>query len=271
VKAGTAGQYLPQVMQSEFSWACTSTVDEALEQLEAESFDAILVDLNLPDSKGLNTFLKLQSSARQIPILVLTELDNEPLAMQAVQAGAQDYIVKEEIAIRPLARSIHHAVERRRLQAELQSLSLRDGLTGLYNRRGIFMLAEEQLKLLHRSAQGLLLFLCDVDGMKQINDTFGESHGDQALIDTAVILRMTFRNSDIIARLGGDEFVILAIDTLPATAELLQARLQENLNTHNIRSNRRYELSISIGMAYGAPEEYATLEELIAKAYLEMS
>ena len=151
----------------------------------------------------------------------------------------------------------------------MENQTLSDSLTGLYNRHSFLLLAEEQLKLLHRSPQGLLLFLCDLDGMKPINDNFGHGEGDQALIDAAALLRATFRNSDIIARLE-EEFVILAVGTLPATAELLQARLQANLNKHNARANRPYKLSFSIGVAYVAPEGKATVEELISTADKEM-
>lgn len=153
----------------------------------------------------------------------------------------------------------------------MENLTLSDSLTGLYNRNSFLLLAEEQLKLLHRSSHGLLLFLCDLDGLKPINDNFGYYEGDQALISVAALLRATFRNSDIIARLGDDEFVILAVGTLPATAELLQARLQANLNKHNARANRPYKLSFSIGVAYVAPEGKATVEELISTADKEMN
>lgn len=261
LRDGIAGQFI-----------CTqvSTLGELLEQLSATQFDVILLDLNLPDAQGLDTFLQVQVQARMTPILILTGLDDQKLAEQAVKAGAQDYIVKGEVASSPLARAIRYAIERRRLQTELHGLSVSDSLTGLYNRRGFLMLANEQLKLVHRSSQGLLLFLCVVDGMEPGHDTPEHSQGDQMLIDTASILRATFRGSDIIARLSGDEFVILAIGTLPATAELLQARMQANLNKHNAGSNRPYELSLSIGMAYAAPKGEATMEDLISTADKEI-
>jgi len=151
----------------------------------------------------------------------------------------------------------------------MENQTLSDSLTGLFNRYSFLLLAEEQLKLLHRSPQGLLLFLCNLDGMKSINANFGQGEGDQALINTAALLRATFRNSDVIARLEADEFVILAVGTLPATAELLQARLQANLNKHNARANRPYKLSFSIGVAYVAPEGKATVAELLSTAEKE--
>jgi len=261
---------LRDVKEGKFTYTCVSTVNEVLDQLQNAQFDVMLLDLNLPDNQGLDTFLKVQSPARMTPILILTGQDDQSLALQAVKAGAQDYIVKGQMVGSLLARAILYAIERHRLQTEIHNLSMQDSLTGLYNRRGFLMLAEEQLKLVHRSQQGLLLFLCDLDGMKPINDTFGHIEGDGALIATAAILRGTFRDSDIIARLSGDEFVILAVGSLPASAERLQARLQANLNKHNAQSGHPYELSFSTGVAYAGTEGQPTVDELISKADQEM-
>jgi diguanylate cyclase (GGDEF)-like protein len=263
-------EHLRDAMQSQFTCTCVSSVAEAIQKLGLTHFDVVLLDLNLPDSQGLDTFSKVQAKAGTTPILILTGLEGQNLAMQAIKAGAQDYIVKRELASSLLARAIRYAMERQRLQIELHSLAVSDSLTGFYNRRGFLMLAKEQLKLVQRSSQGLLLFLCDVDDMKLINDTFGQSRGDQLLIDTSIILRATFRASDIIARLDGDEFAILAVGTLPATSELLRARLQANLNLHNERSNRPYQLSLGVGVAGVAAGEQATMEALISKADQEM-
>src|SRR5688572_10544786 len=195
---------LRDAMEGQFACTCVPTLGEVLENLRAAPFDVILLDLSLPDSQGIDTFTTVRAQARNMPILILTGLDDQTLALQAVKAGAQDYIVKGQLAGHLLPRAIRYAIERHRLQTELHSLSVQDSLTGLYNRRGFFMLAGEQLKLVHRSSQGLLLFLCDVDGMKPINDSFGHAEGDRALIDTTAVLRGTFRESDILARLSGD-------------------------------------------------------------------
>jgi diguanylate cyclase (GGDEF)-like protein len=113
--------------------------------------------------------------------------------------------------------------ERKRMEAEIREMSLRDLLTGLYNRRGFITLAEQQLKAANRAHRPLQLTFADCDRLKWINDTLGHKEGDKALIDTAQILRQTFRESDIIARLGGDEFAILSIDTADMKhGELLQ-------------------------------------------------
>jgi diguanylate cyclase (GGDEF)-like protein len=97
------------------------------------------------------------------------------------------------------------AVKQALLDRELRYLALTDDLTCLFNRRGFFAAATQQLKLAQRNGQNLLLLFCDVDNLKKINDTYGHHEGDLALIRTADALEPAFRDSDILARLGGDD------------------------------------------------------------------
>ena len=253
-------------LPGQYICTCAFTVGETFEQLRELTFDAILLDVNFPDGPGLETFRNVHAQVRMTPILLLAMQDDQNLAIQALRAGAQDWLLKPQITSSSLHRAIRFAVERQRVQTELHDLLLTDSLTGLYNRRGFLLLANEQLKLLHRSTQGLLLFLCDVDRMKAINHIFGPSQGDQTLIDSANLLRTIFRSSDVIARLADDDFAILAIGTLPSTSELLQARLQAQLNKYNAQAGRPYQLSLSCVVSYTGPEGQATAEQLLAMA-----
>ncbi len=156
--------------------------------------------------------------------------------------------------------------ERRRLEEELRALSLIDELTSLYNRRGFFNLAQQQLKLAKRTKRRPLFFIADLDGLKQINDTYGHEKGDMALIDAAGIMKETFRESDIIGRIGGDEFAGVMLEDSNASAGILAARFQENLDAHNAKSTRPYKLSISIGIAHCGPDSSPSIDELLKKA-----
>ncbi|NTW17723.1 MAG: diguanylate cyclase, partial [Syntrophaceae bacterium] len=156
--------------------------------------------------------------------------------------------------------------DRKRTEEEISFISVTDQLTGLYNRRGFITLAEQQLKLSHRNKRDILLFFADLDGMKAINDTLGHEEGDRALQDVALILRETFRASDIVARIGGDEFAILAIDTTGIYPDVMMTRLQNQIDTHNRVSGRRYTISISMGAAYYDPEKPCSLDELMSRA-----
>ena len=162
-------------------------------------------------------------------------------------------------------RAVRSAVRQSLLDKELCSLALTDDLTGLHNRRGFFALAHQQLKQAHRNAEELLLFCADVDNLKQINDSYGHPEGDVALIRTADALRHTFRNSDILARLGGDEFCMLAMEATIQNERCMHERLKENLRRCTA-GEKRYSLSLSIGVARFDPRHSPTLEQLMAEA-----
>ena len=107
---------------------------------------------------------------------------------------------------------VRDITERKKFEETLRNTSLKDDLTGLFNRRGLLKQAAPYFDFARRQKESLLLLFIDLDGMKRINDEFGHNEGDNALIKTAEILNRTFRNSDIIARLGGDEFTVLVTD-----------------------------------------------------------
>jgi diguanylate cyclase (GGDEF)-like protein/PAS domain S-box-containing protein len=156
--------------------------------------------------------------------------------------------------------------ERKRMEEEIRNLSLTDELTGLYNRRGFTLLAEQEMKLAHRIKTSMLFFFGDVDDMKTINDIHGHTQGDLALQEVSAILKATFREADILARFGGDEFMVLAVDASMESAELLTNRIHANLERCNQQGDRPYQLSLSIGIARYDPETPCPVSQLIAQA-----
>jgi len=160
--------------------------------------------------------------------------------------------------------------EIKQMKEKLQILSVTDELTDLYNRRGFFMMAEQQIKIANRMRRGFLLLFADLDNLKVINDTFGHTEGDKALIDIAGILRSTFRESDIISRIGGDEFAMVPSDLTASDTETLLSRLQKNIDLINATKGNRYTLSISIGTSYYNPTNPSTIDELLIQADKEM-
>jgi diguanylate cyclase (GGDEF)-like protein len=164
-----------------------------------------------------------------------------------------------------LMRAVRCAAKQYMLQAELGNLALTDELTGLYNRRGFMALAERQLKVGRRSGRGMLLFVMDVDRLKQINDSFGHFEGDRALKRTAQVLEKTFRDSDVLARLGGDEFAVLAVEASGHSEATIKTRLFECLKEIGAEPSR-YEISLSVGLARFDPCSRTSIGELLAKA-----
>lgn len=147
----------------------------------------------------------------------------------------------------------------------LYDASLKDELTGLYNRRGFLTFAEEQLKLAHSGRRELVVLFADVDGLKAINDGYGHSEGDRALAMAAEVLLTVFRDTDLVCRLGGDEFAALALDCSPAGMVRIEAHLDKVLRASNHRGNP-WELSISLGAIHVDSEHPVSIDELLEKA-----
>jgi len=164
-----------------------------------------------------------------------------------------------------LMRAVRCAAKQYMLQAELGNLALTDELTGLYNRRGFMAMAERQMRLGRRTGRGMLLFMMDVDGLKQINDSFGHLEGDRVLKRTAEVLEETFRDSDVIARQGGDEFAVLAIEAAGHCERTIQTRLFDGMDSINAEQSH-YEISLSLGFARFDPRNCTSIEKLMAKA-----
>ena len=155
--------------------------------------------------------------------------------------------------------------EIKRIEAHTRALAVTDELTGLHNRRGFTAIAEQQLKLARRSHAPLHIGFIDMDGMKAINDQFGHAVGDEALKETAALLRASFRDSDLLARVGGDEFLVLAVGADDKTMERVQERLFAAVIKHNLEAQRPYALSLSLGMV-ACDVESGFLDQMIEEA-----
>lgn len=259
----------------------------ALQGVHRQPPDLILLDIAMPDMDGYEVCQQLKASpvTANIPIIFISALDHIGHKARAFEMGGQDYITKpfqelevlirvknqlllqqqQQLLMQQNQRLEQEIAERLHAEAEVLQLSLTDELTGLHNRRGFFLLAEQQLKIARRSQSSCYLLFADLDGLKQINDTFGHKTGDEVIADAAQILKQTFRDADIVARLGGDEFVIL----IPACSDKINdfhLRLQTSIDRFNQESNRPYQLAISVGVQFCALTDDASLEYLLAQA-----
>lgn len=149
---------------------------------------------------------------------------------------------------------------------KLNFLSQTDELTGLYNRRGFLKLATQNLDLARNMNKNGMLFFADLDGLKKINDTYGHEEGDYAIRQTAIILKKTFRNADILSRLGGDEFTVFTVDTDPSMQDMIAKRMQALLDDANNKSDKPYRISISLGSVPFYKNGNDSVEELMARA-----
>jgi diguanylate cyclase (GGDEF)-like protein len=254
---------------SQFRITHVSALEPAVECLARKDADVLLLDAARYQGQGHAIVYAVASVAPCVPVLILSDAEDESLALESLQQGAQDFLHKASLDRAMLIRSLCFAIERHRLQKTLQTLSLLDDLTGLQNRRGFLALAEQHLKMIQRKGAALLVYV-DVDDLKSINDTHGHLVGNRALVATANILRACFRQSDILARLGGDEFCVLMTDANQDSPSHVRKRLQQRVDFANALSTLGFRLSMSVGIADVPAVLQLPLEELLRLADLAM-
>lgn len=156
------------------------------------------------------------------------------------------------------------AVLNRKREVALQHAAVRDELTGAYNRRGWFAVAEHELERAKRGGETRALLFIDVDGLKTVNDVLGHRQGDAAITATAHLLQQVCRSADVVGRLGGDEFVLLLGEGSDAPAA--HARIEQVLAEHNAASGAAFELRLSAGAETWSPDDPCSVEELVRRA-----
>jgi two-component system, cell cycle response regulator len=237
---------------------------DAFEQLNKEPFQAVLLDLT--DSRAVDSVRRVREFA-QVPIIALTKGANDSLAMEALRAGADEYLVKQGLNSGKLRRAFQYATAREEWRREIYTLSDIDELTGLYNRRAFMRLGEQQLNIARRAGRGVNVAFADLDALKVINDQFGHKEGDRALRDVARILKSTFsRASDLLARIGGDEFGGLWIADTSLTTEFLCAKFKSSLESYRASERPLYALSLSIGVCQYHAGFTSSLSDMLAES-----
>lgn len=194
-------------VQYRVDWA--SNGEEALQLLDQEIHDLYLFDQSLDGTTGIDLLRRARRNGVVAPIIMLTGRDDDALDLSAMAEGASDFMVKSELSVTSLERSIRYAAESHRLLVEMERTAKQDALTGLANRRHFQEFLEGAIARARRSDQIMGLLLIDLDHFKEINDQHGHDAGDRFLIDIAERLTHTVRQGDLVARLGGDEFAVV--------------------------------------------------------------
>ncbi len=158
----------------------------------------------------------------------------------------------------------------RNLSLEMEQLALSDHLTGLRNRRGFLVLADQALRMARRSRAKCLLVFIDLDDLKQVNDTRGHAAGDTMIADAGRVLNRVFRESDVVARVGGDEFAIFALLDESDGAATVGKRLQAEIDKFNSQAVRSMRLSMSVGIEELPCTSDVPLEVLLSRADHDM-
>ena len=250
------------------------TFEELFGYPDAEAVGRTINELLVPEEERTTALQLTQDVARGQQVHAETVRRRKDGTLLHVSIlGAPIVVQGNQVAVYGIYRDISAQKE---AEEALRRLSTTDELTGLYNRRGFFLLAEQQRRLAIRRKAELLLLYIDVDDFKMINDTFGHVVGDRVLADLGNIFRSCFRDSDIVARMGenqsllarmgGDEFVILAVDAGEHGNDILRNRLHQRVADYNANGSAPCHISLSVGSVSMVPDHTLTIDALIAAA-----
>ncbi len=240
--------------------------EEAREQFRSGEFSVVAVDLELGETTGIQTVMRVQAEFPDLGLVVMSGTDDADLALQTVQAGAQDYLVKGKVGGATIGRALRYAEERKRAELRLADIAFHDQLTGLANRT-LFRQRVAQALARSRRAEGVFaVLLLDVDRFKSVNDALGHDAGDVFLCELSDRLKAATRETDTVARLGGDEFAILA-EPIASTedVEFLAQRILSVLNEPLAISGVLLKPTASIGGAVH-PESGEDSDALLSAA-----
>jgi diguanylate cyclase (GGDEF)-like protein len=268
-----------------FAVCHVTTAADACDAVEAGGVDVVILDLGLPDAHDLEALNRLQKCVHEIPVIVLTGQDDETLAVEALQGGAEDYLLKGAIGYDALLRSIRYAVERHRgvrdlarMKKELESanrhlerLTMIEPLTELLNRRGLQQALSREIQHLDRGATASAALVVDLDDFKQINDQHGHAVGDVVLKEIGRRLRSSVRGVDYVGRIGGDEFMLLLPETETGEVTRVAERIRLAVATAIIQhSSGTVTLTASIA-ALLLTRDMPAVDQLLSRAHLLLS
>jgi diguanylate cyclase (GGDEF)-like protein len=195
----------------ELEWSMT--YEEGLEKLLSGNYAVCLLDYRLGDKDGLQLIRVASEAGCRTPIVFLTAESSGTVDIEAMEAGALDYLVKGEISPGSLERSLRYACKLGETLEALRRLATRDELTGLLNRREYDRILAEEEDRARRFGHSLSLAIIDLDLFKSINDARGHAAGDAVLKEVARRLAATIRTVDRAARIGGEEFALILVQT----------------------------------------------------------
>ena len=207
-----------------------------LERMRYKCHDVYILDYFLGDRTGVELLEWAVEHGIRSPVIILTGQSDHDLDLRAMKAGATEYLVKGETDASLLERTVRYAAEHAHRLDLLRELTIRDELTGLYNRREMDRLLEVEVSRCRRYAHPLGLIMIDIDNFKLINDTFGHMTGDNVLRTIARLLAANVRTPDIIARYGGDELALILPETPESGTLLVAERMQRAIAAHDFSS-----------------------------------
>ncbi len=248
------------VLARDHSVTVATDAQQALFRAAEEGFDVVVVSLALGEYDPLRFCSHLRSleRTRLLPILAIADYEHEMKIIRALDLGVNDYI-RRPIDPNELLARIHSQIKRKiyndllgdSIQQSIE-MSVRDGLTGLHNRRYLDSYLGEMVKSAQLNDKPLSLFICDIDRFKLVNDRHGHDVGDEVIREFSGRIRKNVRNIDIACRYGGEEFVVAMPDTDTNLAAIVAERLRSEIAAHPFivaGGSKQLPITVSVGVS----------------------
>jgi diguanylate cyclase (GGDEF)-like protein len=227
----------------------TARIADAVAKLDSDEFDVVLLDMHLPDASGVECVEKIQKADNLMPIVVLSGHGDEDYAVEILNRGVQDYLVKWEGDGRIILRAIRYAIERKRAELRLNYLARYDALTAIANRQYLQEQLDQATTRAVRRGRTMALLLLDLDRFKTVNETLGHEAGDKLLREVVQRLTTSVRDGDVLARLGGDEFAVLLEEVEDLLeVEAIARRINDALQNPFDVGGRQVSVTASVGI-----------------------
>ncbi|MBO6816617.1 MAG: PleD family two-component system response regulator [Rhizobiaceae bacterium] len=250
--------------------------NEALISIVGNEFDLAVVSLSMEgvDSLRLCSHLRSVEKTRNLPLLVMADMDQEQIVSRALEIGVNDYIRRpidqQELLARSrtqIRRKHYNDCLRNSVQQTIE-LAVKDPLTGLHNRRYHDSHYANMFDNARRSGSGIAAIMCDIDHFKAVNDTYGHDAGDQVIREVASRITKSVREVDLASRFGGEEFVIIMPDTDVERAEKIAERIRLEVEAHPVQvAGGSKQISITMSMGVSSIDgEDDTPERLMKRA-----
>lgn len=279
-EASSLREVLREAAGANFAMEFTDRLSKGLTRLGEGGVDLVL--LSLSTENGLDAFLRVKEQAGRVPVLVLSNSEEEKVAVEAVRNGARDYLMKQGIDHRALLQSMRHAVELKKTEEALKDATFRleaatsrletlaniDALTEVLNRIGLERALQSEFNRAQRQGWNLVAVMLDCDDFDRINASLGHAVGDVVLKEISGRLRETVRPTDHIARIGGDEFLLLLPDTRLAEGMLVAEKIRLSVAESPLRlASETIRVTASLGVL-ALPYEFCSIEEVLSLARL---
>lgn len=228
------------------------SLKEALLTISYNHYDAVLLDLNLKDVSGIDTVAAINAESPDIPIIVLTAIEDEMTAFEAIDKGAQEYVFKSHCSTKRLHLAIHASIRRKAVERELYFRANHDMLTQLPNRSYFqrkLKVAMGRAKLRQEAISALYI---DVKNFKRVNDSHGHEMGNEVLIGIGQRLQNSLDEGELISRYGSDEFVVFLSEKskrLSCRTKELIGQIKKKFDSPFLCDSQKERVDLNIGAA----------------------